>query len=180
MRLLRSAALVLAVAAGLSAARFGIGDIGKIVRLTGPEIAPDGKSIAIVVSRTNYEENRYDPELLLIDIATHGQRVLTHDRRGVSQARWSPDGSRLAFLATADGKAQIFVLPMSGGDAVQITRSPVGVQQYAWRPGGRNEIAFVASDEAPKLRERNATIAPSRYRTTISCCRKPRVRPTSG
>jgi dipeptidyl aminopeptidase/acylaminoacyl peptidase len=114
-------------------------------------MAPDGKSVAIVVSRTNYEENRYDPELVLIDIATRGQRVLTHDRRGVSQARWSPDGSRLAFLATADGKAQIFVLPMSGGDAVQITRSPAGVQQYAWRPGGRNEIAFVASDEAPKV-----------------------------
>ena len=38
---------------------------------------------------------------------------------------------------------------MSGGEAWQVTKSPTGVQQYAWRPGGK-EIAFVAQDEAPK------------------------------
>lgn len=151
MRLFRCAALLLAFAGGLSAARFAIEHIGQIVRLTDPQIAPDGKSIALVVSRTNYEENRYDPDLILIDVATRAQRVLTHDRRGVSQARWSPDGARLAFLASTDGKAQIFVLPMSGGDAMQITKSPTGVQQYAWRPGAHNEIAYVASDDLLKV-----------------------------
>jgi dipeptidyl aminopeptidase/acylaminoacyl peptidase len=150
MRLFRSAALLLAIVGGLSAARFGIENIGRIVRLNDPQIAPDGKSIALVVSRANYEENRYDGDIVLIDIATHAQRVLTHDRRGLNQARWSPDGTRLAFLAAAEGKAQIFILPMSGGDAVQITKSPTGVQQYAWRPG-HNEIAYVATDEAPKV-----------------------------
>jgi dipeptidyl aminopeptidase/acylaminoacyl peptidase len=99
--------------------------------------------------RANYEENRYDPELILVDIATRGQRVLIRDRRGVSQARWSPDGTRLAFLAAVDAKAQIFVLPMNGGDPWQVTKSPAGVQQYAWRPGGRDEIAYVATDDAP-------------------------------
>src|SRR5437763_2219240 len=116
MRLSKLAALFLALATALCAARFGIEHIGKIVRLTDPQIAPDGKSIALVVSRTNYEEDRYDPELVLIDVATHSQRALTRDRRGVSQARWSPDGSRLAFLATVDTRPQIFVLPTAGGD----------------------------------------------------------------
>ena len=68
----------------------------------------------------------------------------------MSQPRWSPDGSRLAFLAAVDGKPQIFVLPMGGGDAWQVTKSPTAIQQYAWRPGGRT-IAYVASDEAPKV-----------------------------
>src|SRR6202140_2258996 len=109
MRLIKLTGLTLAIAAGLCAARFGIEHVGKIVRVTDPQIAPDGKSIALVVSRTNFEENRYDPELVLIDVATHNQRTLTRDRRGVSQARWSPDGSRLAFLATVDARPQIFV-----------------------------------------------------------------------
>jgi dipeptidyl aminopeptidase/acylaminoacyl peptidase len=151
MRIGKFATVLLTLAGALSAARFGIENIGKIVRLADPQIAPDGKSIALVVSRTNYEENRYDPELVLVDIASRGQRVLTRDRRGVSQARWSPDGTRLAFLATVDGKPQIFVLPMNGGEAWQATKSPTGVQQYAWRPGGSNEIAYVTSDEAPKV-----------------------------
>ena len=150
MRMIRLAGAALAIAAGLWAARFGIGDVGKIVRVTDPQIAPDGKSIALVVSRANFEENRYDPELVLIDVATRGQRVLARERRGLSQARWSPDGSRLAFLASVDGKPQIFVMPMYGGDSWQVTRAASGVQQYAWRPG-HDEIAFVATDEAPKV-----------------------------
>ena len=40
---------------------------------------------------------------------------------------------------------------MSGGEAWQVTKSPTGVQQYAWRPGPAGEIAYVASDEAPKV-----------------------------
>src|SRR5438067_2557072 len=123
MRLTRLAAFVLASAAALFAARFGIDQIGKIVRVADPQIAPDGKSIAVVVSHANYEENRYDPELTLIDIATKSQRVLTHDRRGVAQPRWSPDGTRLAFLATVDARPQVFVLSLAGGEAWQVTKS---------------------------------------------------------
>ena len=143
--------LLLAAAGALSAARYGIESAGKIVRVADPEISPDGKAIALVVSRVNYGEDRYDPELVLIDVATRAQHVLTHDRRGVSQPRWSSDGTRLAFLASVEGKPQIFVLPLGGGEAWQITRSATGVQQYAWRPGASNQIAYVAADEAPKV-----------------------------
>ena len=76
MRLSKLACLLVAAAAALSAARFGIDSIGKIVRLNDPQIAPDGKSIAVVVSRTNYEENRYDPELTLIDIPAAADQPL--------------------------------------------------------------------------------------------------------
>ncbi len=150
MRLMKWTTVLLAAAVTLSAARFGIENIGRIVRLSDPQIAPNGKSITVVVSHANYDEDRYDAELVMIDVATHAQRVLTHDRRGLGQARWSPDGSRLAFLAAVEGKSQIFIMPMTGGDSWQLTKSPTGVQQYAWRPG-HNEIAFVATDEAPKV-----------------------------
>jgi len=149
MRFTRFCAL-LVFAATSWAARFQIENVGKIVRLSDPQISPDGKSIALVVSRTNFDEDRYDPELVLIDVSTRMQRVLTRGRRGLGQARWSPDGSRLAFLAAADGKSQIFVMPMNGGDAWQLTKSGTGIQQFAWRPG-RDEIAYVATDEAPKV-----------------------------
>jgi dipeptidyl aminopeptidase/acylaminoacyl peptidase len=149
MRFTRFCAL-LVFAATVWAARFQIENVGKIVRLSDPQISPDGKSIAVVVSRTNFDEDRYDPELVLIDVSTRTQCVLTRGRRGLGQARWSPDGSRLAFLAAADGKSQIFVMPMNGGDALPLTKSSTGIQQFAWRPG-RDEIAYVATDDAPKI-----------------------------
>jgi dipeptidyl aminopeptidase/acylaminoacyl peptidase len=101
-----------------------------------------------VVSRPNYAENRYDAQLLLVDVASQAQRVLS-DRRGSSQPRWSPSGDRLAFLAPVDGKPQLFVLPMSGGEAQQLTKSATGLQQYAWSPDG-GQIAYAAADETPK------------------------------
>jgi hypothetical protein len=43
---------------------------------------------------------------------------------------------------------QIFVLPMNGGEAKQITSVPLGVEQFAWRPGGAF-VAFSSPDEPP-------------------------------
>ena len=149
MRLIRIFAFSVALSAVSLAARFGLEHGGKIVKISDPQISTDGKSIALVVEHANYEDNRYDSDLTLIEIGSRAQRLLTHARRSVRQPRWSPDGSRIAFLSAVDGKQQLFVLPMGGGDAWQVTKSPTAIQQYAWRPNGQ-EIAFVAADEAPK------------------------------
>jgi dipeptidyl aminopeptidase/acylaminoacyl peptidase len=149
MRLIRIFTFSAALAASSFAARFGLEHGGKIVKVSDPQISVDGKSIALVVEHANYDENRYDSDLVQVEIGSGTQRQLTHARRSVRQPRWSPDGSRIGFLAAVDAKPQVFVLPMGGGDAWQVTHSPTGIQQYAWRPGGK-EIAFVAQDEAPK------------------------------
>ena len=133
-----------------AANRFDLSYFSKMVRVSDPQISPDGKSIVIVVSRPNYEENRHHSQLVMVDIASGSQRALTYDRRGVSAPRWSPAGDRLAFLSLdAASKPQVFTMPMTGGDPMQVTKSPTGVQQFAWRPDGRM-IAYAASDEPPK------------------------------
>lgn len=139
---------------------FQISDLEKIVRVADPQIAPDGRSVAVVVSRVNMKKDRLDSEIALIDLASGAQRTLTA-RRGASSPRWSPNGDRLAFLAAAAGddegsnkgeddpQPQIFILPMNGGDARQITHGPDGVEQFAWRPDGRM-IAYVTPDPTDK------------------------------
>jgi len=141
--------VVLSLLAGAPARaeRFDLVHNGTIVRLSDPRMSPDGRSVVLVVSRANYEENRYDVEIVLVDVATRAQKVLT--RRRASAPRWSPSGSSLAFLSPVDGKAQIFVLPIDGGEAAQISRAPTGVGSYAWRPDG-SALAYVSEDEAPK------------------------------
>src|SRR5437660_12521293 len=80
--------------------RIDLADLQKLVNLSDPQIAPDGKSIACVVSRVNWSDDRFDAHLVLVDIASGTQRALTYDRKGVAAPRWSPNGDRLAFLAT--------------------------------------------------------------------------------
>ncbi len=142
--------LAICCAGSSVAQKYSIGQLDKVVRVSNPQIAPDGKTIVVVVSRPNFADDRYDADLVQVEIATGHTRTLTQNRRGVSSPRWSPSGDRLAFLAAAaNAKNQIFVLPMSGGDAQQITNSPAGVQQFAWRPDGA-WIAFASADDPPK------------------------------
>ena len=137
--------------------RIQISDLERIVHLSDPQISPDDKSIAVVVARANMKDDRFDSQIVLVDISTGQQRELTFDRKGVASPRWSPAGNRLAFLAEAgtgkDAAEQIFVLPMNGGDARQITHAPApGVEQFAWRPDG-GAFAFVVSDEPANKKE---------------------------
>jgi len=149
-------ALTAPATAKAQARKIELGDLQKIVGVSSPAISPDGKSIVIIVSRVNWDEDRYDSQLVLVDIATGAQRVLTSVRPGLSSPQWSPSGDRLAFLAEVEDEkraaAQVFVLPANGDAPKQITSAPLGVEQFAWRPDGAF-FAFASPDEPPNKAE---------------------------
>jgi Tol biopolymer transport system component len=131
--------------------RFDLADLGRLVHLADPQIAPDGKSIVLVVSRANEAENRYDAELVAVDLATRTHRILTFERRGLSSPRFSPAGDRLAFLAAGappSSVSQVYVMSVTGGDARRVTAAAEGVSRFAWRPDGAT-LAFIAEDPTP-------------------------------
>jgi dipeptidyl aminopeptidase/acylaminoacyl peptidase len=149
-RILAGSLCLALIATPALAARFTADDIVRITRVSDPQIAPDGKSIVIVVAHPNFKTDKYESELVLVDIATHSERVLTHDRVVRGYPRWSPTGDRLAYIADdSDHKGQVFVLPMGGGDSLQLTHSAGPVTQFAWKPDGAT-VAYAAIDEAPK------------------------------
>jgi dipeptidyl aminopeptidase/acylaminoacyl peptidase len=80
--------------ANAQARKIELGDFQKIVGVSSPAISPDRKSIVIVVSRVNWDEDRYDSQLVLVDIATGAQRPLTNIRKGLHLPQWSPSGDR--------------------------------------------------------------------------------------
>ncbi len=155
-RLILISPLLCAVALSAQTAspkRFTADDFAKVVRVSDPQISPDGKSIAITVGRANLKEDRYDNEIDLVDVSSHNLRVMTHGKLGAGSPRWSPTGDRLAYLAQdADKKTQLWVLPMAGGDSLEITHSKTSVKTYAWRPDGQ-AFVFGAEDEAPEKKD---------------------------
>jgi dipeptidyl aminopeptidase/acylaminoacyl peptidase len=154
--LLCSLAFFAAASVSAQTRQIELNDFAKITSVSDPQISLDGKSILFVVARPNLEQDRSDRELVLLDIASGTQRVLTYDRKGVGSPRWSPNGDRIAFVAAdgsaKDAKPQVFVLPMTGGEAHKLTDAPNGIEQFAWRPNGQ-DIAYVTSDEPENKKE---------------------------
>lgn len=148
------AALALLLAGSLAAAAaprpLSFEDLRRVVSVYSPQISPDGKRIVYVRSHINWKQDRADTELVLVDVARGAPRVLTHERQGVENPRWSPDGSKIAYLAEPGEKKppQIYVLPLDGGDSLQVTNAKNGVRSFAWRPDSK-ALAYVADDTPP-------------------------------
>ncbi len=151
-RVIASLLLAFCIGAGSAPASrtFTLDDIPKIASVSNVAISPDGKQIAFIVTRQNLDADTNDSTLELYDIANKTTRALTYDRKALSSPAWSPDGTKIAFLALKgtgdDAQQQIFIMDLRGGDPVPVTDAPKGVDEFAWRPDGR-AIAFVAPDE---------------------------------
>lgn len=127
-------------------------DFARIVRLSDPHVSPDGKSVILVESRADLDDDKIKSELFLVDLQSRAVRPFTRGREHAGAPAWAPDGSAVAFLAPdKDKHLQVFVAPMTGGDAQQLTHAKDDVSQFAWRPDGK-AIAFAVADEGPELK----------------------------
>ncbi|MDQ2991557.1 MAG: hypothetical protein M3R30_01895, partial [Candidatus Eremiobacteraeota bacterium] len=141
---------MLAVMAAAAATFFTSVDQYKIVGYSSPRISPDGTRLLFTRAHVNLETDHRDAELVVMDIASRGERVLTVGRTSVSSPSWSPSGAAIAFVSPDAGKrSEVFVLPVGGGEATQATTAKEGVNDYAWRPDSE-AIAYVSDDPAPE------------------------------
>jgi len=126
---------------------FQLTDLQRIVSLGDPQISPDGKEIAVIVSTPDWATDKPKKEIDLVDVASGARRTLVSHREDLSSPRWSPEGTRLAFLAKdpSSKQTQIFVTSINGGSTRRTTDNRQGVDDYAWSPDGKS-IAFVAQD----------------------------------
>jgi WD40-like Beta Propeller Repeat/Protein kinase domain len=81
-------------------------------------------------------------------------------------ATWSPDGQSIAFASDQGGNFDIWVQPVAGGDAIQLTRSPASDIDPAWSPDGRS-IVFQSEREGGGLFVVPASGGPERQLTSF-------------
>lgn len=119
-------------------------DMTKIQQVSNVNVSPDGKralySLRIIEPNPeNKLEYDYRTHLFLTDFQTVKQ--LTRGSESVGSASWSPDSKQIAFARSTKGKPQIFIMPLDGGEAYQLTDLSYGAGNPVWSKDG-SKIAF--------------------------------------
>jgi len=128
------------------------GDLFNLEVATDPQISPDGRTIAYVRKSNDIMTDKARPTIWLVDVATAQQRPLLAGAGSYFSPRWSPDGTRLAYVAAEGGGPQLYVRWMGSGESARITGLPDGPDSMAWSPDGRRiAYSMFVPDEGPKL-----------------------------
>ncbi|MFO7767339.1 MAG: prolyl oligopeptidase family serine peptidase [bacterium] len=78
----------------------------------------------------------------LLDLAELEPRRLFTVRSGADQLRWSPDGTRLAFISSRDGRAILGIYDLRDGGLLWLTNTIHRDRYPRWSPDG-SRLAFI-------------------------------------
>jgi len=120
---------------------FSVRDMLAMDRITDPQVAPDGRSIAFVVRQTDLEANCGRTDLWLVSADGTGLRRLTSHPESDSNPRWSPDSRTIWFVSSRSGSSQVWKIAVDGGEAEQVTREPLDVGNLLMARDGK-QIAY--------------------------------------
>jgi dipeptidyl aminopeptidase/acylaminoacyl peptidase len=141
-----------------------IEDLYQVQFVSKPAISPDGRSVAYVVTRIDGQKHEYRSAIWVAPTGAAGTgepRRFTSESAHTGSPVWSPDGRWLAFVTDrageeapakdskeqkkhGKGKPQIWLIPVDGGEARQLTRMEHGASSPTWSPDSQH-ILFNAA-----------------------------------
>ncbi len=124
-------------------------DVLKLQTASQISISPYGNRAAYVVTSITEDEEqdyKYLHHIWMADLNTDNPSVqqLTYGDRSDSQPAWAPDGSKIAFVRKEGDKSQVWILPLTGGEAYVLTSAKNGASNPQWSPDG-TKILFTSS-----------------------------------
>jgi dipeptidyl aminopeptidase/acylaminoacyl peptidase len=138
-------ALAPAVVAAEGKRPMKLDDLFRFLRVSDPQISPDGRQVAYVVTTVDLGANKTSSAIWLAATDGKGEpRALTTSGKKDRHPRWSPDGKRLLFESNRGGDFQLWYLDLSGGEAKQLTSISTEANNALWSPDGK-QIAFVSA-----------------------------------
>jgi len=132
--------LLLLALPGLAKRPINHEDVWTLKRTGPPAVSPNGKYAVVAVTEPAYDDTKQSSDLWLIHLDESAPpRRLTSSKGGENGASFSPDSTRLAFTAKREGddEAQVYILPLEGGEAFRLTTLSTGASSPRWRPDGK-------------------------------------------
>ncbi len=136
-------ALTVALAAALTSSSVGtaatrpftVQDLVAMERISDPQVSPDGRQVAFVVTVMDLDANRGRRDLHLAAVDGSQSRRLTTAEASDTSPRWL-DADTLLFLSGRSGSDQVWRLELAGGEAERVADLPLDVAALEVGPGG--------------------------------------------
>jgi dipeptidyl aminopeptidase/acylaminoacyl peptidase len=152
-------------------------DFMRLQLVSDPQISPDSERVAFVKKSVDAARSKYRSEIWVAPTLEGEPRRFTGSDSNDSHPRWSPDGSRLAFLSDRrKPKSQLFTIPTDGGEPTPLTNldREGSIEGFRWSPDG-TKIAFLFREtpegyrkEQIEERQKQELPSPPRVHTTLN------------
>ena len=149
----------------------------KIKVVSEPAMSPDGSLVAYVVAAPEMEgeKSEWVSQIHLAKADGSGRKQLTRGEKSSTAPAFSPDGRYLAFLSARgtgkEAKANLYRIPLDGGEAERLTDEKGGISAFQWSANG-SQIAFLMPDPKTEAEEqsdkerRDAQVVDENYKRT--------------
>ncbi len=155
-----------------------VDDFANVSLVSDPHVSPDSASVVFSVQTVDRKYNRYENSLWMVPTDGGGShKRLSAAGSNASCGRWSPDGGMIAFISDRKKPgSQIFLLPVDGGEALQLTNltGEGSISDLWWSPTGKH-IAFLYRatpvmwrEDAVKARKEAFQSSPVRVHTRLN------------
>ena len=142
------------------AVRITVDDLLNLQQVSDAQIHPDGTTIAYVIAPNVADTGQQviPSALWFVDVDSSANQQISAEGTRAWHPRWSPSGSRLAFLGrrSDDDRDQMFILDNHWGEARRLTCPALpdsSVGGFAWTPEGDSLIStIIDTDEGAEAR----------------------------
>ncbi|MCR9086129.1 MAG: S9 family peptidase [Rhodobacteraceae bacterium] len=117
----------------------------EVKRLSDLSFSPDSSELLYGINSVDLDGDQYLTEYVVSDLTGGSVRTLLPASPDISGPQWSPDGSRVAYLSSASGVSNVWIVPLDGSNPRPVTDQNTDIQSFKWAPDG-NAIAFVMED----------------------------------
>ena len=118
-------------------------DVFDLEYAVGPQVSPDGSRIAYERRSMDIMIDRARANIWVVDVDGENHRPLLSGTDSFSSPRWAPDGDRIAYVSSAEGRGpELFVRWMDTGQTALLTNLPEAPTSMSWSPDGE-QIALV-------------------------------------
>lgn len=116
-------------------------DVFQLEYVSDPQISPDGTQVIYRRNGFDIMKDNSIGNLWIVNIDGSSNRKLTSREVSESQARWSPNGDRIAFISSTNEGAEVYMYWLKTGQIAKLSQLEKSPSSLTWSPDG-NHLAF--------------------------------------